>query len=507
MPVSHLEIETTFDVPEAFEPPELAGVAGVAGVSQAPPTRLAATYYDTATLRLLRAGVTLRRRLGGTDAGWHLKLPRGRGRLEVHAPPLPDPHEVPAELRSLTRAVARSADLVPIAQVATVRRVVTLLDDGGDALAEVAFDDVQAEVGTSGRREWREVEVELVGGGQAVLDAVSLVLLDCGAREAATQSKIARALGAGAPPGGEGADPSTAPAPGTAAAAALAYCRRQVEAINGLDPQVRLNTPDAVHQMRVACRRLRSALATFRPVLDRTGTEPLREELRWLGQALGSVRDLEVLRERLLTRLDAVDASLVRKGTGQALIGTLETQHTDALTQARTDLDSDRYLGLLDALDGFLSRPPITPAGSRPADSVLRRRLRSDVDRVLDRAAAAAAVPPGPEREAALHEVRKAAKRARYAGEALDDALGGPARRVLAHAKTVQSLLGERQDAAVSRQTLSALAEGLHRRGQDPFTLGVLAGVDLALTSDQGADAEDYRSALRSLRRARRRLG
>ena len=107
-----LEIEQKFDVDAGFERPSFGGLAGV---SAAEPVlhHLSATYYDTEDQRLAASKITLRRRTGGSDAGWHLKLPEGAGeRREVHAPLGTAEREVPEELAALERGVlVRHLDL------------------------------------------------------------------------------------------------------------------------------------------------------------------------------------------------------------------------------------------------------------------------------------------------------------------------------------------------------------------------------------------------------------
>ena len=217
-----IEIERKYDVDEEAAVPDLVGTttgadhrggAGrpleVARVVLDPAASLAATYHDTADHRLLAARVTLRRRTGGHDAGWHLKLPpeaAGGGRREVHHPLGAADEGVPDEL------LARVADLlagddgapVPVAPVLlleTQRTARHLLDDAGRELVEVADDVVRATRLVDARvRTWREWEAELGPGldgpaGDALLDAVAPRLRAAGARASAHRSKLALGLG------------------------------------------------------------------------------------------------------------------------------------------------------------------------------------------------------------------------------------------------------------------------------------------------------------------------
>ena len=187
------EVERTYELEGPL--PDLAVVDGVATVARLDDEHLDATYHDTDDLRLAAARTTLRRRSGGRDAGWHLKLPGdGRAREEVHAPPHGD--GPPAELVALVEEVCAGRPLAPVVRLRTTRAVHQLLDPDGGVLAEVADDDVTSVLLPDGpEQRWREVEVELVRGSDALLDAVEAVLVAAGARPAATPSKLRRALG------------------------------------------------------------------------------------------------------------------------------------------------------------------------------------------------------------------------------------------------------------------------------------------------------------------------
>ena len=198
----HLEIEQKFDVDPGFERPSFAGLAGV---TAAEPVlhHLSATYFDTADGSLAASKITLRRRTGGTDAGWHLKLPASAGaRREVHAPLGSAEREVPAELAVRVAEVTGGQPLAPIATLDTERTVVTLHSGDGRVVAEVADDLVTArrlpaDGGAGGAvLRWREVEVEVPVADPALQRAAADVLLTAGARPAGHGSKLARLLDA-----------------------------------------------------------------------------------------------------------------------------------------------------------------------------------------------------------------------------------------------------------------------------------------------------------------------
>lgn len=452
--------------------PDLTGTAGIASVRDRGTARLDAVYYDTPGLALAAAGLTLRRRTGGEDAGWHLKLPVAPGvRDEVHAP-LSD--TLPPGLAALARSRTRRSALAPQVRLRSERHTRDLLDADGTLLAQLCTDSVRADRAGAATA-WTEVEVELAdAAGPALLDAVEARFAEAGLRPSGAPSKLARALAAtgAAPP----ARPDPGPADGTAGAHVLAYLREQRDTLIAQDPAVRRDLPDSVHRMRVATRRLRSALATHRKVLDRTTTDPLRDELRWLAAELGADRDREVLLELLRGRLAELPPALRVGPVRDRLRAWNSTRRSRTRRRAVAALDADRYLDLLDSLDALLAAPPLRPAAARPAAGPLRKAVLHDWDRLADRVGAALALDPGEERDRALHEARKAAKRARYAAEAAAPALGKPARRLAKAAKSVQSLLGDHRDGVVAREALLGLSAQASDAGESAFTWGLLHG-------------------------------
>jgi inorganic triphosphatase YgiF len=204
----HLEIEQKFDVPAEFVRPDFAALAGSGDepVTAAAPVlyHLSATYFDTPDGRLLASKITLRRRTGGTDAGWHLKLPAGvaapgevSARREVHAP-LGDSDEldVPASLAARVAEVTGGLPLAPVATLDTERTVVSMTGADGRLLAEIADDAVTARRTGGTELRWREIEVEVPTPAPALQRAAAGLLLAAGARPAGHASKVSRVLNA-----------------------------------------------------------------------------------------------------------------------------------------------------------------------------------------------------------------------------------------------------------------------------------------------------------------------
>ena len=204
----HLETEQKYDADADFVLPKLGSLPDLGGKRLADPKRiyLSATYYDTENLALIQHKVTLRRRVGGDDEGWHLKLPvRKDTRQELHAP-LGEATggSVPARLADQVKDITAGQPLHPVAILDTERTVVTLPGPSGAPLVEVADDLVTAiRFGEpdSGPMTWREIEVEVLspdsGAAAAMLESVGTVLREAGARPSASGSKLARVLDAG----------------------------------------------------------------------------------------------------------------------------------------------------------------------------------------------------------------------------------------------------------------------------------------------------------------------
>lgn len=470
------EIERKYEATGDTPLPDLTRVSGVSEVVDRGVMELDAVYYDTPDLRLAADSLTLRRRTGGSDAGWHVKFPVAAGvRDEIRAP-LSD--TLPGEFAGLLRSRVRHREVVPVVRLRSARDVRHLLAADGTLLAELSVDTVHAERLPSGEvAGWTEIEVELADDiDPALLDAVEKRLRKAGIRPSAAPSKLARALAETGPEPEPAPRPGKPAKPGSAGAAVLAYVREQADAIVTLDPAVRRDLPDAVHQLRVACRRMRSAFKTYRKVLDRDVTDPVGEELKWLAGELGVARDQEVLDARLRARVAGLPRTLTLGPVKARLRRRDAALARSARHQALAALDSARYLALLDTLDALLADPPLRKGARRDAHAVLARAVHKDHDRLGGRIEHALSLDPGHERDLALHEARKAAKRARYAADAARPTLGKPAKRLAKRIKAVQSLLGEHQDAVVARAALREFGIKAHGVGESAFTWGLLYG-------------------------------
>jgi CHAD domain-containing protein len=280
-----------------------------------------------------------------------------------------------------------------------------------------------------------------------------------------------------------GAPPSTvssrfaAPHPAPPSANPLAdYVAAQRDAIVRTYPAVVAEDPDAVHDMRVATRRLRATVKTYARGLERDSLAPLEEELRWLGGLLGDVRDGDVMSRRLAAAIAEEPPELVVGPVAARVRQRLTASTRLAWTDLRDGLESPRLAKLLDLLDSLVTAPT-RKTGGRQLRRLAGRAVRR-ADRRLDRA-----MRPVPRmapsqrigyRDAALHDARKAYKRARYAVEVLRPVVGRPARRLAKRLTALQDVLGAHQDGVVTQELLRDYGMRAFLDGENAFTYGVL---------------------------------
>lgn len=499
--MSTAEREIKLVPPSGFQLPPLTDPGG--GVFAAPESTatLVATYFDTADLRITRAGASLRYR---DPEGWTVKLPRSDGDAQILSR---DEHHLageqaggqghedvapPESALDLVRSLTRGAPIARVATLSTTRTTVPLYDAHGRAIGEVVDDAVVATfphadppvARDADTVEFGEIEVEL---GEGATDAhrasVLARLRSAGATSIDLTPKIVRALG----------DPATRPADvvvpelGASFPAAEDVARRAiataVDRLITFDPAARLGLdPEGVHQARVATRRLRSDLRTFRSLIDeRWGTE-LSDELRWLADVFGAVRDADVLFDRLAPKVDLLPD--VDREPAKRILDHLRSDEERAREQLMRALRSERYDALLDRLVLAAARPRfLLRVDDGDSDvAVLRRIARRPWQQLSDAVEALGEDPP----DLALHGVRIRAKRARYAAEAVVPAFGKPARAYARRVTQLQTVLGEHQDAVVAAEWLRRAAANTHDESTG-FAAGQLAAIE-------------YRSAERSRR-------
>ncbi|TMM18450.1 MAG: CHAD domain-containing protein [Actinobacteria bacterium] len=447
-----VEREIKLAAPPHFALPDLAEAIPDAVVTTSPSRRLRATYWDTPDLRLARSGVSLRYRVeeGEDSSGgrWTLKI-AGDSRSSVLSRRELDfqgsPGSVPSEVARLVRAYVRSSTLARVARLDSQRTRLEVRDGEGCRLAEIDDDVVSVMDGRRVLARFREVEVELAPDAPLwIAEELARRLREAGADDPAPLPKVVRALGpqAQAPPDSHLEQPGEGARAGEMVRAALASGLTRLVTH---DPGVRLDEdPEEVHQARVATRRLRSDLRTFRSLVDPEWAESLRRELGWLADPLGEVRDADVLLARLRAetgRLPAEDRRAV-----DTLVERLTTSRAKSLGRLFEALDSTRYVSLLDALVDGVAKPRLAPDAEQPAEDVAPAVVGKAWRKLRKAVSGLGPEPP----DAELHRIRIKAKRCRYAAEAVVGVEGKPAKRFANAVAGLQDVLGRLQDAVVA---------------------------------------------------------
>ncbi|MDA2890354.1 CYTH and CHAD domain-containing protein [Mycolicibacterium sp. BiH015] len=486
----YTETERKFEVVESTVSPSFDGLSAIARVERSPSQSLAAVYFDTPDRHLARHKITLRRRTGGTDAGWHLKLPAGADtRTEVHAPLDGDAAQVPESLRDVVLAIVRDRPLAPVARINTTRIVELLYGPDGVPVAEFCDDQVTASAEGGEEQFWREWELELKPGTDtAVFDRLTNRLLDAGAAPAGHGSKLARVLATSTPESDE--------TPGLAATKSSDPVRRavaqNVAELIAWDRAVRSDVWDSVHQMRVTTRKIRSLLQSSEGSFDIADHGWILDELRELAAVLGVARDAEVLAERYERAIDALPEANVRGPVRERLVEGAKKRYQMGWKRSLAAMRSQRYFRLLDALEALVASGS---AASAPGEEPAPLTIDAAYKRVRKAAKAARAAAKDPEVNAddsneALHRIRKRAKALRYTAAATGE------NKVADRAKAIQSLLGDHQDSVVSRTHLSRQAEVAYAAGEDTFTYGLLYQLEDDLARRCEEQIEDALKAL-----------
>jgi CHAD domain-containing protein len=506
----HLEVERKFDVRADGVLPSFEGLAAVSRTEQLSTQSLDAVYFDTAGHDLAAHKVTLRRRTGGPDAGWHLKLPAGAdSRTEVRAPLESDTDAAggapPEELVDVVRAIVRDRPLVRVARISTTRNVQLLFGTDGSPLAEFCDDDVRAWAldpadGSDGSEQhWHEWELELCDGpvksgpvkaAAAVLDRLTNRLLDAGGRPAGHGSKLAKVLGGNDAGDAQGPARQRPQPPSDPVHRAIA---EHIDELLVWDRAVRCDSYDSVHQMRVTTRKIRSLLqASDGALFGLTDDAWVLDELRELAAVLGVARDAEVLAERYQHLLEGLPTDLIRGPVRERLVQGAQRRYQSGLRRSLGAMRSRRYFRLLDALDSLVVTAPAEKRGPEHAQLTLDRAYRK-VRKAAKAAKAAAGSESNIDHDADIHRIRKRAKKLRYVAAATGKT------KVAERAKAVQSLLGDHQDSVVSREHLARVSNSAHTAGEDTFTYGLLyqREEDLARSCE-----EQLKAALKDLEKA-----
>lgn len=507
---TQLEVERKFAIRPGVRLPSLGDGVETGTASRATMT---ATYVDTPDLTLARAKTTLRRRTGGSDAAWHLKMPRqGDARLEMHAPldDGPSPTRVPHALREAVADIVKKKPLVPVATLRTQRTTRDITVDG-ERVGELCDDTVTARslvgdahttsyadgVITSTEQTWREVEVELTTDDPDLMERITQALAAGGVQRSESGSKLAQTLGSAVE---ELASDKLSPK-SPAGDVVVAHLRDQVGVIQAREAELLVNGTDSVHKTRVATRRLRSALRTFRPLLRTEVTEPLRTELKWYAGVLGGPRDAEVQRDRLLATLAELPPAMVQGPVKRRMEKKLHSTHEAAHAALVKAMEGPRYRRLMDALVELITDPPFNAEADTSAKKVLPP-LVAKADKKVAKVLRKAHKATGEEHTELLHEVRKKAKASRYAAESLGGVFGDDAVKTAKHWESVTEGLGNVQDSAVAVERLLEVTKAARSAGEGTFTYGYMIGREHQVAAaDQAAAKQAIEEAFNAAKK------
>lgn len=506
----HPESEIKLSAAPAYQLPDLHKLG--LGMVQLPAQTLSTCYFDTQDLRLWRRRITLRHRLGeGDQEGiWTLKFQGEEDNTAVNRTELTWPggsDDIPAEASRLVRGIVRQHALERIVALESTRRRV-LVRAAGAPVGEIDDDTVTVTDGGRTGYVFRQIEFEIdpeagrTGSGSSLVDEVVGAIKGAGARIEHEQ-KFAKALGVGE------RDPAARQAEvavdreSNLGAVIRTSLTNGLERLLDFDVALRQDPRDppvrAVHQARVATRRLRSDLKTFGPVLDPVWLRHTRSELKWLGGVLGEVRDIDVLDERV--RSDGA-MSLDWPGFDELRSKLASQRRTASLILAEV-LQGERYLDLLDRLDVSISSPRfyVSPASEEgtghglgplvPARTALPQLLHPHWRKLRKRVATASSPPSDTE----LHRIRIGSKQLRYGAELAEPIIGPDAGRTARRAESIQTILGHHQDAVTAMDWLRQVPA-------DDTTASFAAGAIAAQALNQQATARhQWKKAWKTLKK------
>jgi triphosphatase len=472
------------------EHPSAAGLAVVPGRA----SELADVYYDTQDWRFFRAGYALRVRRDGESAEATMKarVPAEGGlrrRREISEPleGVETLKGIPGPVGERARRLAGTADLRPLFEVRTRRRTFALRtetpfsgeiveDTSGnirrqnseqDAIvAEIALDVSEIFANGGASTHLSRIEVE-VGSDAAIHDGVGdfvQVLREALKLRPTRRSKFRTGLSVA------GLSPEVAPDLGptkidatmSCGEVAFAILRRHFAAMMAHEPGVRLGEdPEELHDMRVATRRLSAALKLYSDALPKR-SERYERDLRWVGGALGEVRDLDVHLQRLSEEAASRNGEVLEE-----VVSLLRERRVEARRGMLEALDSNRYERLIANFSATLRRGR-SPSPTAPILEAAPNLVRDRYKKVRKSANTLSEDSP-PEH---FHELRKKGKRLRYAWEPLQEIYGKPAQKMVKLLKNMQDDLGDHQDLIVAAGLMEELGSAGDRPPQDAFSMG-----------------------------------
>lgn len=433
-----VEHEIKFRIPPRFKFPPNMG-------EPIPPRVFTSTYFDTEHHRLGQLGLTLRKRVERSRGVWQLKIPSGAVRLELEIKS--GSRNIPWAFQDLLMAFFRKQEALQLGKLRTRRKGIQINKDN-QHIAEVVHDHVALIKDKKVVYTFQEVEVELQEGPKRELKPIRKALIHAGAQVMPLQPKIFQALQLSYPLSSGLSDPSTSP---------TEHIRERLQSqfseMLRHDPGTRLGRDsEALHQMRVAIRRMRAILRTTKSFLAPDWTKYARQETGWIGSLLGEVRDWDVLLESFQNIYP--DFSSHEQRSFKAILKHFEDQRSMARARLLEGLRSDRYLNLLNHLEDSLPHLPFQ-SSPLPIGDLARKAF----DKLQDFVKSSNNLFPTSD----LHRTRILLKRARYAYELAEPLSGKHFKRFTQQTKYVQDLLGQHHDAMVAEERLLSFKQ--HCRG------------------------------------------
>ena len=477
---TYREVERKVRVDDTFDISPVLDHLGDYRARRGPAFPMHADYYDTDELTLFRWRMTLRRREGGLDQGWHLKIPVAGGaagdrdevRLELS-------EHVPARLGDIVSPLIGEKPLKAQVIVETLRTPASIVDSTGRMLAEVVDDRVTVRLPGMPDSHFREIEVEAADADDPASLACMQHVVDqflAAGGSLGTSSKAASALGTRASGECDVPEPKL-PSSHVMAVDVIRYAiGHGVRALMLADVDVRRDAPDAAHQMRVAARRLRSFLHTSGDFFDPKWAARISDELAWMASELGAIRDTEVLLERLLDHagsLEEEDAARVSEFLTARVGQRLQSARSSALAALRSDRHQYHLEDLIDAAQN----PSALPIAYADYSESMQRLATAAWDQFRHAVRELDIDTPAAE----WHHARILAKRARYAMDALAPLEGKAVKRFAHELAIATGLLGIHQDAFVAQEALRSLASA----PTTPGSVGLLLGRLFAFESDE----------------------
>ncbi|WP_159619826.1 CHAD domain-containing protein [Arthrobacter zhaoguopingii] len=492
--------------------PELPGGAGTP--PQGGTTVLRRVHWDLDDQELAHAGITVAVIGEGPAARWDLTFPAALSQLDFSVAS-PEAGGVPPEVLERVRVHVRDRDLRPVADLALRRREVTL--PGSDGIGLQVRDDAVELADGAGWREWTVEALpdpaahggpghgghgdgDVDGNGNKageLLDTVEALLVAAGASPGGPAERLAP------PAAGRSTVPEAPTDTGTPIGAVLAPVFTTLAAeLKTWDLRVRVDEEDAVHQLRVRSRTLRSVLKTYEKLLDEAAVRDLEGRLQRLGHTLSVARDADVIRGWVPGSVKALPDGSIPAHVARRLQRTASAQYRRAYGELLGELSSPDYFRLLAVLDEFSARPPLAAEREgHSARKAIRRAAKRQQRKVLELVDAAAGEEDAAARIHLLHEVRKRSKRLRYAIRSVSTAtgfdFGSKLAAVLATAEDIQDALGVHRDSVMFQEFVTRTARAAHRSGENTFAYGVLHQAE---ASRQEMAAEAYREAAERLR-------